>query len=146
MARGAKKKGYIQDLSSKKLMSFIYNPEQLESSFSVDYARIKSPGASHLTYQYVGGNEQTFSVSLLIDGVEFGTKKVKDWMAFLERWNPGSSKKYTQFAPPPKALFSMGWFVKKCIITDVTYRIIMWDSALNPLRIEVDMSLEVIMV
>jgi hypothetical protein len=144
MGKGASTKGYIQNLSTKKLMKFIYNPEEFEYGFSTEYAVIKAPGSPHPIYQFVGGNERLINTTLLIDGRELGMAKVKEQMTFLGAWHP-ANQSYKSFNPSPPAMFALGWFVKKVIIKDINFRIILFDKNLNPLRVECDLSMETIM-
>lgn len=144
MGKGAITKGYIQNLSSKKLMKFIYNPETVEYGYGTEYAVVKAPGAPHPVYQFVGGNERTITTTLLLDGRELGMQKVKDQMFFLGAWHPANSG-YRRFSPPPPAMFAMGWLVKKVIIKEVNFRIILFDKNLNPLRVECDITMETMM-
>lgn len=146
MGKGAPTKGYIQDLKSKKLLQFIYNPESYEYGYSTEYAVVKAPGSPHPIYQFVGGNERMINTTILIDGREGqdGWKKVKEQISFFGRWHP-ANQGFRSFNPSPPALFAMGWFVKKVIVKEVNIRIILMDENLNPIRAEVDISMETIM-
>lgn len=144
MGYGASVKGYLQNLHTKGLMKFIYNPEEIDYGYSTDYAIIKAPGSPHPVYQFVGGNERTITTTLLIDGRELGSDIVQHQMDFLGTWHPANSG-YNSFNPPPPALFAMGWFVKKVIITDIQFRIILFDKALNPQRVECDLTMQTMM-
>lgn len=144
MGKGAVTKGYLQNLGNKKMMKFIYNPEEFEYGFGAEYAVVKAPGSPHPLYQFVGGNERTITTTLLIDGREIGADKVRAQLSFLGVWHPANNG-YKRFTPPPPALFAMGWFVKKVIITDINYRVIMFDENLSPWRIECDLTMETLM-
>lgn len=146
MGKGASVKGYIQDLESKKMIQFIYNPEEYEYGYSAEYAVVKAPGSPHPIYQFVGGNERTITTTILLDGREGvdGWKKVKDQMYFFGRWHP-ANQGYRSFNPPPPALFALGWFVKKVIIKSVNFRVILMDKNLNPIRVECDLEMETMM-
>ena len=145
MGKGATTKGYIQNLGNKRLKSFIYNPEEFEYGYSADYAVVKAPGSPHPVYQFVGGNERTITTTLLIDGRENGGfQTVKDWFYFFGPYHPVNAGS-NSFNPPPMALFAIGWFVKKVIIRDVNWRVIMFDKNLNPLRVELDLTMETVL-
>ena len=107
---------------------------------------VKAPGSPHPIYQFVGGNERTLTTTILIDGRELanGAQKVKDQMHFLGAWHP-SNQGYRSFNPSPPALFAIGWFVKKVIIKEVNFRVLMMDSDLNPIRVECDLVMETMM-
>lgn len=142
MGKGAITKGYI--LADGTLKSFIYNPEEFEYGYSTEYASVKPPGSPHPVYQFVGGNERTITTTLLIDGREKGTGVVAEWEEFMGKFHPANSG-YNSFNPPPWAMFAIGTFVKKVIIRDVNFRYILWDKQLNPLRAELDLTMETIM-
>lgn len=146
MGKGASTKGYIQDMRSKQLLEFIYNPESYEYSYSSEYAVVKAPGSPHPIYQFVGGNERTITTTILLDGREGegGWQKVKDQMYFLGKWYP-ANQGYKTFNPPPPALFALGWFVKKVIIKEVHFRVVLMDANLNPVRVECDLTMETLM-
>lgn len=144
MGKGASTKGYIQNLTTKKMMKFIYNPGEFEYGYSTEYAVVRAPGSPHPIYQFVGGNERTITTSLLIDGRERGYSIVKEQMEFLGQWHP-ANQGYQSFNPPPPALFALGWFVKKVVIKEVNFRVILMDKNLHPLRVECDLTMETMM-
>lgn len=143
MGKGAKVKGYLEIDGSLK--SFIYNPEEFEYGYSTDYAVVKPPGSPHPIYQFVGGNERTITTTLLVDCRELGGYNLmKEWQNLLGRTHPANSG-YNSFSPPSSAIFAIGPFVKRVIIRDVVWRFILWDKDLNPIRAELDLSMETIM-
>ena len=146
MGKGASTKGYIQNTKNKKMLQFIYNPESYEYGYSSEYAVVKAPGSPHPIYQFVGGNERSITTTILLDGRETadGWQKVKDQMYFFGAWHP-ANQGYKLFNPPPPALFAIGWFVKKVIIREVNFRVIMMDKDLNPIRVECDLTMETMM-
>lgn len=146
MGKGANVKGYIQNIKTKRLLKFIYNPETYEYGYSTEYAVVKAPGSPHPIYQFVGGNERMINTTILIDGREEqdGWKKVKEQISFFGLWHP-ANQGYRSFNPSSPALFAMGWFVKKVIIKEVNIRIILMDENLNPIRAEIDISMETMM-
>lgn len=146
MGRGARTKGYIQNTKSKSMLQFIYNPESYEYGYSAEYAVVKAPGSPHPIYQFVGGNERTISTTILLDGRETsgGWEKVKEQMSFFGAWHP-ANQGFKSFNPPPPALFAIGWFVKKVIIKEVNFRVILMDEDLNPVRVECDLTMETMM-
>lgn len=142
MGRGAVTKGYLLKESTRWLMPFQFNPEEFEYGYGTDLAVVKPPGSPHPLYQFVGGNERVINLSLLLDGREKHNKTIKDWQSFMGNFHPIN---YGQgFHPTPVAVFAMGPFVKRVIIRDVTWRFLMFDKDLNPIRAEVDISMETV--
>ena len=144
MGKGAKTKGYVQNLKTNKMIKFLYNPEGFEYGYSAEYAVIKAPGSPHPVYQFVGGNERTLTTTLLIDCRETGYEKFKQYTDFFGQWHPVNSGVNT-FNPSPPALFGMGWFIKKVIIKELNWRFLLFDKDLNPIRAELDLTMETIM-
>lgn len=143
MGKGAKTKGYIQNLYTKKLMKFIYNPEEFEYGFSTDFATIKSPGGPLPLYQLVGGNEKTINVTLFLDCREGKYTIINDWVKFFETFHPTSGGNMTAFKNIGDAWFCVGPFLKNVLIKDVNFKFTMFDKNLYPIRAEVDLSMEV---
>ena len=147
MGKGAQNKGYLQNTKNKQMIQFIYNPESYEYGYSTEYAVVKAPGSPHPIYQFVGGNERIITTTLLLDGRESagGAQKVRNQMSFIgTHWHPANTG-YRSFNPPPPALFAIGWFVKKVIIREVNFRVILMDKDLNPIRVECDLTMETMM-
>lgn len=144
MGKGAVNKGYIQNLRNNKMMQFIYNPSEWEYSFSTEYAEMNAPGSAHPLYQFVGGSARTLTFTILLDGREKGYQAVQEQMHFLGVWHPVNVSNNT-FNPPPSALFAMGWFTQKVLIENVTYNATMFDTNLNPIRVEATISMKTVM-
>lgn len=143
MGKGVKTKGYIMNSDTREMKSFIYNPEEYEYSYSTEYAVVKPPGSPHPLYQFVGGNERTITTTLLIDGREIGPRTVWEWNIFLGAFHP-ANRGFNSFNPPPTAIFAIGWFVKRVIIADLTWRYTMFDKDLNPTRAELGLTMNVV--
>lgn len=139
---GATVKGYFMNERTGKLLPFIYNPEEFEYSYSTDYAVVKPPGSPHPLYQFVGGNERMINVTLLLDGKERHPTKIRDWENFFSAFHPHNAK--VTFNPVPTAIFAMGTFVKRVIVTNVRWRYFMFDKNLNPIRAEVTVDMETV--
>jgi hypothetical protein len=137
-------KGYIQNLGNKKIMKFIYNPETFTYTEGLEFAELKAPGLAHPIHQYVGGESTEISVQIFCDGRE--TKNgVKNWETFLHSFLPiHYNNPMTVYAPPPPALFAYGWFVRKVVITNVTWEFTLFDSALNPIRGTADVTMRLV--
>jgi hypothetical protein len=143
MGRGATTKGYLLKESTKTLMPFQFNPEEFEYGYGTDYAVVKPPGSPHPLYQFVGGNERTINLTLLLDGRERRDKTIKQWEDFMGNFHPVNYG--TGFHPTPEAVFAMGPFVKRVIIIDINWRYLMFDKNLNPTRAELSISMETIL-
>lgn len=143
MGKGAVTKGYIQNLYTKELKRFIYNPEEFEYGFSTDFATIKAPGSPLPLYQMVGGNEKTISVTLFLDGREGPADTIKKWQVFLESFHPTRKGNMNSFQSVGDAWFCVGPFLKNVIIKDVSLRFTMFDKNLNPIRAEATLSMEI---
>jgi hypothetical protein len=144
LGKGAKTKGYMMNTENNSMKEFIYNPEEFEYGYSTEYATVKPPGSPHPVYQFVGGNERTITVTLLLDGREHGKNNIKDWNSFIGSSHPVNRGGSNKFSPPPPFMFAIGWFVKKVVILDTNWRYTMFDKDLNPIRCELTLTMDVL--
>jgi hypothetical protein len=142
MGVGATTKGYLLKEPTNWLMPFQFNPEGFEYGYGTDYAVVKPPGSPHPLYQFVGGNERYITLSLFLDGREKRNSSIKNWQSFMGQFHPINYG--TGFHPTPVAIFAMGPFVKRVIIRDVNWRFTMFDKNLNPIRAELEISMETV--
>jgi hypothetical protein len=138
-------KGYIENNATGSILRFQYNPEEFSDSQTIEYRAIKSPGISYPVYQYVGGEVRTISLTLFLDNMETtsSTNKVKETIDFLNNFLP-TPNRGTRYAPPPSMTFGFGWFVKECLLIEMNTRYTMFDRKLQPLRAEVELSIQVV--
>lgn len=144
MAKEVIKKAYIRNNATKQSMQFQFNPEMFNDKLGVEYASLDSPGMSYPMFQYLGGKAREVSFELFLDAYEDKTRmKVRKPIAFLHSFLPANNSG-KKFSPPPTLTFAWGWFVKKCILTDLDINYTMFDAQLNPIRATVQISLLVL--
>ena len=114
---GAKTKGYIKNNSTGDIMSFMFNPSELEFSRSATYSEIASPGLSYPLTQYVRGNAIEFSVPLKVYDRPF-TGEVQKWESFFENFVPPTDNSIP-FVKPADLTFVMGNFIRTCVISSI---------------------------
>lgn len=142
---GRLQKGYLENVSTGRILRFQYNPESFHDDIAVEYRDIKSPGISYPIYQYVGGEARTVSFTLFLDNRETrrGANRVRETINFLNSLLPVANRG-RQFTAPSRAIFGFGWFVKPCILVAMPTNYREFDRNLQPLRAEVEVQLKII--
>ena len=134
---------YNADDPKGKTITVMFNPPELKISSSNNYADTKSPGDSKDKKQFVGGNNDTMTVTLFfeysrLEGEErvkadqagSGIRYVTDPIIALARI-PKDKK------IPPKLVFYWGnEFYFPCVILSIEQKYEYFDSSGNPLRAE----------
>ena len=141
MSKGASTKGYIKNLDSGAIHPFMFNPTSFSDKHGVAFSEIKSAGSPYPKYQYVGGVSKSVSVELfLYDKYKNGVKKE---IAFLNDFLP-VAKNGTRYKRPPLLMFAFGWYVKTCIMDDISVDYKEFDRYLNPTMATVKLSLRMV--
>ena len=127
---GAKNKGYIKNLDNDNIMPFQFNPETFEYSRGVTYNDIVSPGMPYPNTQYAHGNVRSFPVQLFLYDKP-STGLIENFRNFIEAFltpetNPSSYKK------PPEMLFCYAYFIKRCVLEDLSIIDEEFDELGNP--------------
>jgi hypothetical protein len=138
------KKAYIQNVATRDIMEFQYNPPEFNDKLGVEYAQLDSPGMSAPMFQYIGGKARSVTFELFLDAYEDPERMmVRTPIAFLHSFVPPADAGKS-FSPPPTLIFAWGWFVKRCILNDLDINYTMFDSQLNPIRATVGVTLTIL--
>lgn len=109
--------GYIKNLDTQEIRKFQFNPEKFEYARSVTYTDSVSPGMAYPETQFSHGNAREFDIELFMYD-PYCTGLIKEYMYFLgafltpETNAPGYSK-------PPELLFYYGYFIRRCVLTNL---------------------------
>ena len=129
---GAKTKGWIKNNSTGKKKSFQFNPTTLGYSRGATYTEISAPGMSYPNTQFVKGNSRTFPVTLfLYDNPSTGV--IKKHLDFLNGFLPPETNK-SGYTKPPDMTFCYGYFIRKCVLEDLSVVIEQIDENGEPVQ------------
>lgn len=132
-------KGWIKNNESGDKMSFQYNPTVLSYSRGVTYADISAPGMPYPLTQYVKGNVRTFPVDLFFyDSPNTGA--IKKHIKFFEGLVPPEDNS-VKFTRPPTVTFCYGYFIRKCVVENLTINIDQTDSSGEPIQALISLQL-----
>ena len=128
----AKTHGFIQAEDTGKLVYFQINPEKLQYSRGINYVDNSSPGMSYPKVQFVGGKSREFQVELFMyDRQLEPCGIIKDFMSWLgEFLTPEVNLDW--YTKPRTMLFCYGYFIRKCVLTDLDIEITDMDEAGTP--------------
>lgn len=113
----AKTRCYVINNSTRRKLTFQFNPSQVPYSRSVNYTTIDSPGMSYPLTQYAGGNVREFSFELFYYDRPF-SGKINKARKFLEKLLP-PERNIRRFRKPPTFTFAYGYFVKKLVLVQL---------------------------
>ena len=141
---GAKTKGYIKNNDTGTVKKFQFNPTSLSYSRSVSYADISAPGIAYPDTQFIKGNARSFPVTLFFfDNPCTGV--IEDYITFFEEFltPEKNTKGYTK---PPEMTFCYGYFIRKCVLEDLTVTIESVDSKGKPTQAVIELQLRQVRV
>lgn len=163
-------KGYIKNVSTGERKTFQFNPPTITTTRGANYAALTAPGISYPRMQYVNGDFETFTVPLFLYQYRqarlAGEPPVEDnaaamtayrqgvgstWVALIPDWVEGEVAWLEQFlpptentvdyTPPPKLIFVLGPFIRRCILTNISEAREQFDKYLNQTMTTVTLSL-----
>ena len=124
-------KGWIKNNVTGVKKSFQYNPTELEYSRGASYSEISAPGMPYPNTQYTKGNLRSFPLPLFFfDNPCTGV--IKDFMNFLGGFLPPEVNK--EFTVPPDMTLCYGYFIRKCVLEDLSIRIERTDATGEPIQ------------
>ena len=135
MGVGALKKGYLKNKTTGEVKSFLFNPESISDSRTVNFSEINAPGSSYPIFQYVNTGARTMTLDLFLSNTTKGT--VKTYLAFMEKFLP----KGTKFSKPPILVLAMGSDVRECIVTSLNRNFTDFDKNLDVKRATISIGL-----
>ena len=135
----AKTKGWIKNNDTGVIKPFQFNPTTLEYSRGASYADISAPGMPYPDTQFIKGNARSFSVPLFFfDNPSTGV--IEDYISFFGDFLPPETydKGYTR---PPEMTFCYGYFIRKCVLEDLSIVIERMDSTGSPTQAVITLQL-----
>lgn len=128
----AKTKGWIKNNDTGKKMSFQFNPTNLEYSRGASYSEISAPGMAYPDTQFIKGNLRNFSVPLFFyDNPNTGV--IKKYIDFYSEFLPPETNK-SGYERPPTMTFCFGYFIRKCVLEDLSVAIELMDENGEPIQ------------
>lgn len=161
-------RGFIAniDVVPPLIVTFQYNPESIRDNKAVNYAEYSADLGGHAPGKvYTGGGHRTISFTLHLHGLEQGANmlnlspidngistELAKLRSFLypkeDAWTTLSSllelSEGRRLSAPPVCVFSFGVKTLQAVVTDMNIQETQFNSALAPVRADVDMTLTVI--
>lgn len=128
----AKTKFYIIDNSTNSRLTAQYNPTNIPYSRGARFSTIESPGMSYPLTQYTGGEVREFDIELFYYDKPF-TGKINTARKFLEGLLP-PEKNTSSFKKPPTFTMAYGYFVRTCVLKNLTINDEWIDSSGRPIQ------------
>ena len=124
-------KGWIMNLSTGLKKSFQFNPTTLDYSRGATYSEISAPGMSYPNLQYVK--------LFFYDNPNTGV--IKSFINFLESLHLPPEYNVKGYKKPPELLFCYGYFIKKCVLEDMSVSIERFNRKGNPIQATITLQL-----
>lgn len=135
----AKTKGWIKNNDTSEKMSFQFNPTGLSYSRGVSYADISAPGIAYPDTQFVSGNIRSFPVTLFFyDNPHTGV--IKKYINFFDSFLTPETNK-SGYTKPPTMTFCFGYFIRKCVLEDLSVNIELFDEQGEPTQATITLQL-----
>lgn len=138
MGVGALKKGYIKNKTTGEVKSFLFNPESISDSRTVNFSEISAPGSSYPVFQYVNTGARTMSLNLFLANTSKGT--AKEYLNFIDKFLPTGKK----FSKPPILVIAMGTDVRECLLNSLNRTITDFETNLEIKRATITLNLTVL--
>ena len=135
----AKTKGWIKNNETGELKKFQFNPTTFEYSRGATYADISAPGMPYPDTQFIKGNARSFPVTLFFfDNPSTGV--IEEYITFFDSFLTPEvyNKAYTR---PPEMTFCHGYFIRKCVLEDLSISIEQMDSTGTPTQAVITLQL-----
>lgn len=140
MGRGARTKGFIKNMKSGRIQSFLYNPAFYTTGRDIEYSEINSPGSSYPKFQYVGGRAKSIGIEIFLYGHR---GEPKNFINFLNDFLPREDSN-AMFRHPPLMMFAFGTYIKQCILESYQEEYLDFNTDLTPRVVVVRLSLKVV--
>ena len=135
----AKTKGWIKNNDTGKKMSFQFNPTNLSYSRGATYTDISAPGMAYPDTQFVKGNARSFPVTLFFyDNPNTGV--IVNYINFFSGFLTPETNK-SGYTKPPTMTFCFGYFIRKCVLEDLSVNIELMDENGEPTQATVTLQL-----
>lgn len=137
----AKTHGYMKNIDTGEIKKFQFNPETFEYSRSVTYADNVAPGMAYPKTQFVHGDAREFDVELFMyDRQLEPCGIIKDYINFIGQFLT-PEENVAGYLRPPQMLFFYGYFVRKCVLTNLNIKIETFDTDGTPTQARITMTL-----
>ena len=136
---GAKTKGYIKNNDTGVMKKFQFNPTTLSYSRGVSYSDISAPGMAYPDTQFIKGNARSFPVSLFFfDNPCKGV--IEEYIEFFEGFLTPETNR-SGYTKPPEMTFCYGYFIRKCVLENLSINIEETDSKGKPTQATIELQL-----
>jgi hypothetical protein len=126
---GAKIKGYLRNMDTGEMKSFMFNPEEFSDQQDINFYELDSPGGRYPVFSYNNTGAKKVSLDLFMYTRDSG---IQGYLDFLDGFKPDPAYSL-RFYSPPTILFVMGQYIVegnltsmkrdfKDFNTDLTYR------------------------
>lgn len=140
--KGAKVKAYIQNMDTKEMMKFQFNPSTFIYGRSASFNESSSPASPYPLVSYSKGDLVTFSVVVpMFDPSSKGL--IEPFIKFLETFLPQpDTSAFIERDPKPKMmLFCYGRFARKCVMQNVSTEYVRYNEEGLPIQVNITMTL-----
>lgn len=121
-------------------VEFVYNPTEFTDEIGIEYTEVKTCGMSYPVPVYSGGTSRNITFDIYLnDAIKEGI--TRKFISHLHRYKPLERKSGYQFKAPPSLIFSFGWFVKECRLTNMTINYTKFSPELQPIEATVSVTL-----
>lgn len=150
MSRRVVPKAYIQNLRTGVIRPLQFNPQSFSQTRTVKYHEIESPGASYPRVEYVAGGSKTLDLTIFM--YDEGRDRYWDVRGFINFMNEliPREKSGIVWRRPPTMLFAYGWYIKKCVIEDMSEEYEdfncgdTWSGIIRPKKVIMNLKLKVV--
>lgn len=136
----AKTRAFIRNLETGNSYFLPFNPSGFSDNHPIIYNSRSAPGSPAPKTQFVSGASKTFDIELFL--YDKKGREVKKVIAFLNDFIPIVA--YGFFRKPPLMLFSFGWYVKTCVMENLSVTYEQFDNNLNPTLATAKLTLKVV--
>jgi hypothetical protein len=127
-------KGFLKNLDTGVVQSFMYNPTTISDEQQINFSELGGAGF-YKKLQYVGLENPTIPVELFMR-TRYAAK-IQEFLTFLEEFVPKD-----RFTAPPEALFCLGSYIKKVVITSISIERNEFDKDLQVIEAKVKLNLK----
>lgn len=140
MGKGAKTKGYIQNVSTGAMKQFLYNPSDFSVNRDINFQVLTAPGVTYPKFQFVSGAEKEISIPIYL----YGHKgEPREFINFLNSFLP-PEKSSAMFMTPPLMLIAIEFYIKKCILVNFSEKYTAFNEDLSVREVTITLTLKVV--
>lgn len=147
--RSTPAKASLRDKDSGEVVTFHFNPKELQFSRKLNYQQDKNEKSDSVAMQFQGGSPPTITLNAIFDtyarkGPENGID-VRAYVQIIQRMAMLASKKKegSDKVDPPTVIFTWGAIEFEAVITDLTTAFTLFTPAGVPVRANVTIALTI---